>query len=80
MCLAVPMRVEEINGFRAKVDSAGVSVEVDISMTPEVKVGEYVIVHAGFAIETLKPEEAEETLRLFREIAELAEGETDEVP
>jgi len=74
------MRVEEINGFRAKVDSAGVSVEVDISMTPEVKVGEYVIVHAGFAIETLKPEEAEETLRLFREIAELAEGETDEVP
>jgi len=80
MCLAVPMRVEEINGSRAKVDSAGVKVEVDISMTPEVKIGEYVIVHAGFAIEVLKPEEAEETLRLFREIAELAEGESNEVP
>ena len=79
MCLAVPMRVEEINGSLAKVDSAGVKVEVDISMTPEVKVGEYVIVHAGFAIEVLKPEEAEETLRLFREIAEFSEGETDEV-
>jgi len=74
------MRVEEINGSRAKVDSAGVKVEVDISMTPEVKIGEYVIVHAGFAIEVLKPEEAEETLRLFREIAELAEGESNEVP
>jgi hydrogenase expression/formation protein HypC len=75
VCLAVPMRVEEIEGSHARVESAGVTMEVDVSMVPEVIPGEYVIVHAGFAIERLKPEEAEETLELIREMVEVMEEE-----
>ena len=79
MCLAVPMRVEKIEGKKAIVDSAGVQAKVDISMVPEVKVGDYVIVHAGFAIEILKPEEAEETLRLIDEMVEMMEATKGEI-
>ncbi len=73
MCLAVPMKVEQIQGSIAVVISAGMKMQVDISLTPEARVGEYLIVHAGFAIETLKPAEAEETLKLMAEMAALAE-------
>lgn len=79
MCLAVPMKVEKIEGNLAVVDSAGVEAKVDITMVPEVKVGDYVIVHAGFAIEILKPEEARETLRLIEEMVELMEEDKGEV-
>ncbi len=79
MCLAVPMKVEKIEGNLAVVDSAGVEAKVDITMVPEVKVGDYVIVHAGFAIEILKPEEAQETLRLIEEMVELMEEDKGEV-
>jgi len=79
MCLAVPMKVEKIEGNLAVVDSAGVEAKVDITMVPEVKVGDYVIVHAGFAIEILKPEEAQETLRLIEEMIELMEEDKGEV-
>ena len=78
MCLAVPMKVEKIEGSRARVESAGVTMEVDVSMVPEVTPGEYVIVHAGFAIERLKPDEAEETLELIREMVEAMEGQDRE--
>ena len=78
MCLAVPMKVERIEGFRAQVESAGVTMTVDVSMVPEIKVGEYVIVHAGFAIERLSPEYAEETLNLIREMVETMEQEKSE--
>ena len=78
MCLAVPMKVERIEGFRAQVESAGVTMTVDVSMVPEIKVGEYVIVHAGFAIERLSPEHAEETLDLIREMVETMEEEESE--
>jgi hydrogenase expression/formation protein HypC len=74
MCLAVPMKVEKIEGHIAQVESAGVTMEVDITMVPEVVPGEYLIVHAGFAIERLKPEDAEETLELIREMVALDEG------
>ena len=74
MCLAVPMRVEKIEDNLGTVDSAGVKVQADFSLVPEAKVGEYVLVHAGFAIEVLKPAEAEETLKLIREAVELSEA------
>ncbi len=74
MCLAVPMKVEKVQGSLATVEGEGVTMEVDVSLVPEVVAGEYVIVHAGFAIERLRPEDAEETLRLIREMAEM-EGE-----
>jgi hydrogenase expression/formation protein HypC len=67
------MRVEKIEDNIGTVDSAGVKVQADFSLVPDVKVGDYVLIHAGFAIETLKPEEAEETLRLIAEMVEKAE-------
>jgi len=68
MCLAIPAKVVEINGDTAKVDfGAGTMRDVNISLV-EAKVGEYVIVHAGYAIEVLDQKAAEETLALWNEI------------
>jgi len=68
MCLAIPAKVVEINGDSAKVDfGAGTMREVNISLV-EAKIGEYVIVHAGYAIEVLDQKAAEETLALWNEI------------
>jgi hydrogenase expression/formation protein HypC len=68
MCLAIPAKVVEINGDTAKVDfGAGTMRDVNISLV-EAKIGEYVIVHAGYAIEVLDQKAAEETLALWNEI------------
>jgi hydrogenase expression/formation protein HypC len=68
MCLAIPAKVVEINGDMARVDfGAGTMREVNVSLV-EAKIGEYVIVHAGYAIETLDQKAAEETLALWNEI------------
>jgi hydrogenase expression/formation protein HypC len=69
MCLAIPARILRIEGNLALVDMAGVNREADIRMVSNVRVGEYVLIHAGFAIEKIEEKDAEETLRLFREIA-----------
>ncbi len=72
MCLGVPGRVNEIyeaNGLKmGKVDFGGVKREVCLEYVPEVEIGEYVIVHVGFAINQMSEEEAEETLDLLRQI------------
>jgi len=65
MCLAIPMRVTSVNGARGVVEANGVELEVSFDLTPEASPGDYVIVHAGFAIQTLTAEEAEETLSIF---------------
>ena len=68
MCLAIPGRVVEKEGDVARVDFGdGTLREVDVSLV-EVKVGEYVLVHAGFAIQVLDEEDARETLKLWEEI------------
>jgi hydrogenase expression/formation protein HypC len=67
MCLAVPAEVTSIDGNTAKVDFGGVMRPVNISLV-NAKIGDYVIVHAGYAIEVLDREEAEKTLQLFREL------------
>ncbi len=67
MCLAVPAKIIKINGDRAQADFGGIIREVNIALV-DAKVGEYVLVHAGYAIQTLSQEEAEETLRLWKEI------------
>jgi len=68
MCLAIPAKVVEIKGDTAKVDfGAGTMRDVNISLV-EAKIGEYVIVHAGYAIEVLDQKAAEETLALWNEI------------
>jgi len=70
MCLAVPMKLVEIDGDRAGLaELDGVRRPVDLSLVSDPRLGDYVIVHAGFAIETLDPREAEERLALFAELA-----------
>jgi len=70
MCLAIPAKVLEIQGDIAKVDfGQGVAREVNV-MLVDARVGEYVLVHAGYAIEKLDQEAAEESLRYWREILE----------
>ena len=68
MCLAIPAKVVEIHGETAKVDfGAGTIRDVNVSLV-ETKIGEYVIVHAGYAIEVLDQKAAEETLTLWNEL------------
>lgn len=68
MCLAVPAKVLQIEGSKAHVDFGdGTLREVNVSLV-DVQIGKYVIVHAGFAIEVLDQEEAQETLDLWREL------------
>ena len=70
MCLAIPAKVLEVNGDVAKVDfGQGVAREVNV-MLVDARVGEYVLVHAGYAIETLDQEAAEESLKMWRELLE----------
>ncbi len=75
MCLATPMEIKEIlEGGKAIVQQAGVEARVDISLLESPQVGDYVIVHAGFAIEKLDMKEAEERLKLFSKLAEVKEN------
>jgi len=73
MCLGVPAKVMERNGDAAVVELGGVRREISLMLLDGVSVGEWVIVHAGFAIERLSEEEAEQTLSLLREIADASE-------
>jgi len=71
MCLAIPARVLKRKGSIAKVDFGdGTARDVNISLV-DVKVGEYVIVHAGFAIQVLDKQSAEETIRLWNEMLDM---------
>lgn len=76
MCLAIPAKVTSINGSMATVDLGGVSRQASLLLLPDVKVGDYVLIHAGFAIQSIDEAEAQETLRLFAEIAAASEEET----
>lgn len=70
MCLAIPAKVVTINEDKAQVDfGEGVTRDVNVALV-NVKVGEYVLVHAGYAIQVMDKEEALETLRLWNEILE----------
>lgn len=73
MCLAVPVKVMTIDGNEAEVDYGGVKRRVSIMLTPDVKVGDYVLLHTGYAISVIDEAEAEETLKLFEEMARLDE-------
>ncbi|MGD8717440.1 MAG: HypC/HybG/HupF family hydrogenase formation chaperone [Candidatus Zixiibacteriota bacterium] len=68
MCLGVPMKIIEVDGTRATVEMSNVRQECDLSLSPDAKVGDYVIIHAGFAIEILDEEEAQETLDLLDQV------------
>lgn len=75
MCLAIPALVKLIEDKEAEVEIGGITRRISLWLTPEAKVGDYVLVHTGYAINIVDQEEAQETLRLLEEIAELAEEE-----
>jgi len=70
MCLAIPALIKSIDRQQAVADIEGVTREISLQLTPEAKVGDYVLLHTGYAISVIDAEEAEETLKLLREIAE----------
>ena len=73
MCLAVPVEVVSIEGSEAEVDIGGVRRKVSIILTPEVKVGNYVLLHTGYAISVIDQTEAKETLEMLMEMVALGD-------
>ena len=73
MCLAIPAKIETIDSDRmAQVDILGIKRNVALDLTPKAQIGDFVLVHAGYAIEIVSEESAEETLVLIREFPEIA--------
>jgi hydrogenase expression/formation protein HypC len=68
MCVAIPAQVKSIHGTLAEVEVGGVSRQISLQLTPQAQRGDYVLVHAGFAIHVIDEQEARETLRLFEEL------------
>ena len=85
MCLGIPAKVIEVTRHEGlgivegKVDFSGVQKQINLSFTPEVEVGEWVVVHVGFSISILDEEEAQTTLKYLRELGEL-EAAKDQSP
>jgi len=70
MCLGIPVKVIKKSGQSAEVEVDGVKRQANLSLRPEVKVGDYVLLHAGFAIEVLDRKEAAIRLKLLRQMAD----------
>lgn len=75
MCLALPMRITALDDARATIAAEGLEQECSVMLVPDVAVGDYVLVHAGFAISVLDEAEAQETYDLLREMVALEQGE-----
>ena len=68
MCLAIPMKVISIDGDECFVESGGLKRKANLALIKDVKRGDYILLHAGFAIEKLRPEEARKTLKILRQL------------
>jgi len=68
MCLGIPMKIVKISGDEAIVDAGGLTRTANLSFMKSARIGDYVLVHAGFAIEKIKEKEARETLEILRKI------------
>ena len=68
MCLAIPALIKSVVGMDAEVDIGGIKRNISLWLTPDARVDDYVLVHAGYSINILDQEEAHETLRLFEKI------------
>ncbi len=75
MCLAIPALIRAIEGYQAEVEIGGVKRLVSLQLVPEAKIGDYVLIHTGYAISVVDEEKAQETLRLLAELAG-----SDEIP
>ena len=73
MCLAVPVLIQTVEGTQAVIELGGVRRTISLMLTPEASVGDYVLVHAGYAIGIVDEAEAKETLQLLEEMATFAE-------
>jgi hydrogenase expression/formation protein HypC len=77
MCLSVPAKIIEIQGETARVSLGGAKVNASLQLLDDARVGEYVLLHTGFAIQKLDPEEAAETFRLLRELGNVDQTDGD---
>lgn len=68
MCLAVPMRLESVDGDLGTVDIGGIRRRIGLTLIDSPKIGDFVLVHAGFAIQKIDEAEAEETIKLLNEL------------
>ena len=75
MCLAIPMRITATDGAAATIEADGLVQKTSLMLVPDARVGDYVLVHAGFAIAVLESDDAAERLALFEEIAGMAAGD-----
>jgi len=73
MCLSIPSKVMSINGDMAIVSVGGTEYEASLQLLDDVKVGDYILLHTGFAIQKISEEEAIETLKVFEEFDDLNE-------
>ncbi|HEY79059.1 MAG TPA: HypC/HybG/HupF family hydrogenase formation chaperone [Dehalococcoidia bacterium] len=69
MCLAIPALVKSMDGYFAEVEIGGLTRQASLQLTPEARVGDYVLLHTGYAISIIDQREAEETLKLLEEMA-----------
>lgn len=72
MCLAIPGQVVDVRDGAATIDMMGVRRDISLSLTPSARIGDWVLMHAGFAIEVIDAKQAEETIQIVRELDELA--------
>ncbi len=71
MCLSIPAKVEQIDGEMALVSVGGTKYNASLQMLDDVKIGDYILMHTGFAIQKMSEEEALESLKVFEEFEEL---------
>ncbi len=77
MCLAIPAKIVSIKDKEAVIEVGGIQREASLWLTPEAKVGDYVLLHTGFAIAVLDEQEAKETIALIEEVAKFGEQEDE---
>jgi hydrogenase expression/formation protein HypC len=75
MCLSIPAKIIEINGELAKVSVGQTTVNASLQLIDDANIGDYVLLHTGFAIEKISEEEAMENLRMIKELKLFEEGE-----
>ena len=79
MCLALPMRITAVDGALATIAAEGLEQQCSLMLVPDAGVGDYVLVHAGFALNVIDESEAQETYELFREIGAFDDAGADGV-
>jgi hydrogenase expression/formation protein HypC len=68
MCLAIPMEIKQINGNEAVAEAGGIRKNVRLDLIEGAELGDYILIHTGYAIEKLDPEEARETLEIIKQV------------